>query len=414
MSKPAPARPIQDNGNSRMNRSATAGTGTPAKGITLIYAQILPVMAIVSLFPAIPRLFAHFGHIPAAGFLIPAIVTIPSLCAALFAPVAGMIADRYGRRRSFIGGMALYVVAGIVPLFTGDLVQIMISRAFLGIAEAFAITISSALIGDYFGEGRHKWVAWVGVATSIAGTGLIAVGGALADVSWRGPFAIYLAAIPGFVMALLFIDEPRSGDAAVAGQAPRLGFPWRQAAIIGTVTLITSVLYYVEPLNIARVLDIKGAGSATRIGMIQAATSLTYIAGAFLYRQLHARPIGQLLGAAAILIGFGQLVIGLSPNWPGAAAGAALQQLGGGMVIPTLLAWGQAMLPLEQRGRGMGIWATAFFSGTFVCSPVVAMVSGLSGGLLPAMTMMGVVTLACAVLAFLILPSGLAPRKGTA
>ena len=63
----------------------TAGRGTTAKGLTLIYAQVLPVMAIVSLFPAIPKLFAHFGQHPNAAFLIPAIVTAPSLFAALFA-----------------------------------------------------------------------------------------------------------------------------------------------------------------------------------------------------------------------------------------------------------------------------------------------------------------------------------------
>lgn len=395
-----------------MNGKATAGVGTTAKGITLIYAQILPVMAIVSLFPAIPRLFAQFGHIPAAGFLIPAIVTIPSLCCALFAPLAGIIADRYGRRRSFVGGMALYVLAGLVPLFANDLVVIMISRAFLGVAEAFAITISSALIGDYFGEKRHRWVAWVGVATSIAGTALIAAGGALADVSWRGPFGIYLAAIPAFIMALVFIDEPvsvRREDPA--RPVVRLGFPWREAALIGAVTLLTSVLYYVEPLNIARVLDFQGAGSATRIGIIQAATSLGYIGGAFLYRKLHDRGIGTLLALAAALIGSGQLVIGFGPSWQVVSIGATIQQLGGGMVIPTLLAWGQAMLPLEQRGRGMGIWATAFFTGTFVCSPIVSFVSNVSGGLVPAMTVMGFITLAAAVLAYMVLPSGRAARK---
>jgi MFS family permease len=395
-----------------MSRATTAGVGTTAKGLTLIYAQILPVMAIVSLFPAIPKLFAQFGHMPSAGFLIPAIVTIPSLCAALFAPLAGIIADRHGRRRSFIGGMTLYVAAGLVPLFASDLVLIMASRALLGVAEAFAITISSALIGDYFGENRHRWVAWVGVATSVAGTGLIAVGGALADISWRGPFGIYLAAIPGLIMAILFIDEPRrAASTHDTTTTKRLGFPWREAWIIGAVTLTASVLYYVEPLNISRVLDLRGAGSATQIGLIQAATSLTYIAGAFLYRRLHDRGIGTLLGLAAILIGAGQLVIGLGHTWQVVSLGAAIQQLGGGMVIPTLLAWGQAMLPLEQRGRGMGIWATAFFSGTFVCSPVVALVSDLSGGLVPAMVVLGVVTLASALLAFFILPSGRAAHE---
>lgn len=381
-----------------------AGRGTMAKGVTLIYANILPVMAIVSLFPAIPKLFAAFGGMPNAGFLIPAIVTIPSLCAALFAPVAGILADRYGRRRSFIFGMGLYVAAGIVPLFTDSLALIFASRAILGLAEAFAITISTALIGDYFGEERHRWVSWVGVATSIAGTGLIAVGGALADMSWRGPFAIYLAAIPAFVMAVLFIDEPAArtdhGDAR-----PRLGFPWRAAALIGAVTLVTSVLYYVEPLNIARVLDMRGAGSATRIGLIQAATSLTYIAGAFLYRRLHARPTGQLLALALSFIGIGQLVIGVASSWQLASVGAAIQQVGGGMVIPILLAWGQAMLPYEQRGRGMSIWATAFFCGTFVCSPIVAAVAGAIGGLIPAMATMGVVTLIAAVAAAVLIPS---------
>lgn len=393
-----------------MTGRATAGRGTTAKGITLVYANILPVMAIVSLFPAIPKLFAEFGAIPHAGFLIPAIVTIPSLCAALFAPLAGIIADRYGRRSSFVFGMGLYVVAGLVPLFTSDLIVIMASRAVLGFAEAFAITLSTALIGDYFGAQRHRWVAWIGITTSIAGTALIAIGGALADVSWRGPFAIYLAAIPAFVMAVLFIDEPEHGDrSATAAPAP-LGFPWREAAIIGAVTLIASVLYYVEPLNIARVLDMRGAGSSTEIGLIQAATSLTYIAGALLYRRLHARPTGQLLAIAGLFIGAGQLVIGLGTSWQVAAAGAAVQQLGGGMIIPILLAWGQALLPFEQRGRGMSIWATAFFSGTFVCSPIVAAVAGHSGGLIPAMAVMGAVTLVFALLAPALVPSGRSPQ----
>jgi MFS family permease len=310
--------------------------------------------------------------------------------------------------------MGLYVLAGLVPLLADDLVVIMISRALLGVAEAFAITISSALIGDYFGEQRHRWVAWVGVATSVAGTGLIAAGGALADISWRGPFGIYLAAIPAFLMAVIFIDEPASARRDDARTVARLRFPWREAALIGAVTLVTSLLYYVEPLNIARVLDLRGAGSATRIGLIQAATSLTYIAGAFLYRRLHDRGVGPLLALAGLLIGAGQLVIGFAPSWQLVSLGAAIQQVGGGMVIPILLAWGQAMLPLEQRGRGMGIWATAFFTGTFLCSPVVSFVSDQSGGLVPAMTVMGVVTLAIAILAYLALPGGRAAQKGLA
>jgi MFS family permease len=393
------------------HKSDRSAGGQTAKGVTLVFAQVLPVMAIVALFPAIPKLFEHFGGAPNAGLLVPMIVTMPSLCAALFAPAAGWVADRFGRRPAFIGGIALYVLAGLTPLAVDDLGLIVASRAVLGLADAFAITISSALIGDYFGAQRYRWVAWAGAATSIAGTALIVAGGILADVSWRGPFAIYLLAIPLLLMAIAFIDEPHRAERAGARAAKKAGFPWREAALIGSVTLITSVVYYVEPLNIATVLANGGAGSSTNVGLVQAATSLAYIAGAFLYRRLHERSIGALLGLAGALIGAGMLVIGLSTSWQGAAAGATIQQLGGGMVIPALLAWGQATLPFEQRGRGMGIWATAFFAGAFVCPPIVSAIAGAAGGLQPAILAMGFVALLLAALAILVLrrPANAAP-----
>lgn len=368
-----------------------------AKGVTLVFAQVLPVMAIVALFPAIPKLFAHFGGLPHAGLLVPMIVTIPSLCAALFAPAAGWIADRFGRRPAFIGGIALYVVAGLTPLVVDDLILIVASRAVLGLADAFAITISSALIGDYFGDQRYRWVAWTGAATSIAGTALIAAGGVLADVSWRGPFAIYVLAVPLLLMAIAFIDEPVSGDSGRRAGRPS-GFPWAAALSIGSITLIASIIYYVEPLNIATILANRGAGSSTNVGLVQAATSLAYIAGAFLYRRLHVRTIGTLLGISGGLIGAGMIIIGLTTSYWGAVVGATVQQLGGGMVIPALLAWGQARLPFDQRGRGMGIWATSFFAGAFLCPPILSAVAEAAGGLAPAILMMGTIALIFAAL----------------
>lgn len=381
--------------------SAAPVRGETGKGLTLLAAQILPVMAVVSLFPAIPRLFAQFGGHPQAGLLVPMIVTMPSLCIALFSPFAGWVADRFGRRPSFVWALAVYALSGLAPLVLSDIYAIVASRGVLGIAEAVIVTNSSALIGDYFGDRRHRWVAWVGVSTSIAGTLLIAAGGALADLSWRGPFAIYAFAVPTFLLALVFIEEParRARDTA----ATPAGFPWRAALIIGAVTALASICYYVEPLHIATVLTAKGLGSSTEVGLVQAATSLTYIAGAFLYRRLYRQTIGTLLAIAGVLIGAGVALIALAPSYHLAVAGAAVQQLGAGMVIPALMAWGQAMLPLEQRGRGMGIWATAFFAGLFVCPPLVGAGAALTGRLDPSLLLFAGVTLVAAIGAALFL-----------
>jgi len=382
----------------------TAGKGSTAKGVTLVMAQVLPVIAIVSLFPAIPKLARAFAGAPSAGFLVPALVTIPSLVCAVFAPVAGIIGDRFGRRPSFIGGMILYVLAGIAPLFLDRLELILVSRAILGVAEAFAITISSALIGDYFKEDRHRWVAWVGVATAVTGTALIALGGALADISWRGPFAVYFGVLPILVLALIFIDEPEREPHDPAASLELAQYPWREARIIAPLIFFASLLYYVEPLNIAVVLAMRGAASSTQIGLIQAATALLCVAGSFLYRRIHGLSFGVLVAVAGVFVGLGEIVIGSVPSLHLVIVGAGIQQVGAGMLLPILLAWAQSLLPLEQRGRGMGIWTTAFFCGTFLCSPMVNLFADHTGGLLPAIRLLGILTLACAAAA-IFLPS---------
>ena len=385
-----------------MDRVVTAGRGTTAKGITLLCAQILPVMAIVSLFPGIPKLFEQFGSVPNAQLLVPMIVTIPSLFLALFAPFAGVLADRFGRRRCLRAGVSLYVAAGLVPIFTASIEIIVLSRALLGIGEAVVVTVSSALIGDYFGENRHRWVSWVGVTTPLAGTFMIVAGGILADISWRGPFFIYLLAIPVLILTLIFIDEPivEKGRDSEPRRAP---YPWREARVIAAVTLVASLIYYVEPLHIAAVLAQAGVTSPSSAGFYQAATTATYVIGALVYRRLHRCTIGMLLAIAGFLIGIGQVALGVATDVPGVIIGALVQQLGAGMIIPALLAWGQALLPLEQRGRGMGIWATAFFTGTFLCPPLITGIASVAGGLRPAMAMIGFVAFAAALLALLFL-----------
>jgi len=378
------------------------GIGTTAKGVTLVLAQILPVMAVVSLFPAIPRLMQHFSDVENAAFLIPMILTVPSLMIALLSPMAGSLADRFGRRPIFVGALALYSVAGLVPLVVDDLRLIIFSRILLGIAEGGIITVSTTLIGDYFEKDRFRWVTWVGIAISVAGTLLVGVGGYLADISWRGPFSIYIFALPVFVLAYIVIDEPAGRGTAEPGHQT-LPFPWKTAPIIGAVTFIASVLYYLEPLHIATMLMDRGVKTATDVGLIQASTSIAYILGAIVYRRLEGWSFGKHIGLAGFLIGVGLAIIALSRVPAIAIGGAAVQQFGSGFVIPALMAWGQSRLPLEQRGRGMGIWATAFFLGAFVCPPFVTVLAGfwgLSGTILA----LGLVCIVLALIAPLLFP----------
>jgi len=376
--------------------SLPRGSHSTAKGLILVLAQALPIMAVVSLFPVIPKLAAQFGSVPNAAFLVPMIITLPSFGVALLSPAAGWLADRFGRRPVFMASLIIYVLAGLAPLVLDQLKWVVGSRAVLGIAEAGIVTVASTLIADYFGGDRHRWLAIQSGLGSLLGTVLIAVGGWLAEYSWRGPFTVYATAVPLLAFAFFYIDEPERVTRSDV-EAVRAAFPWRVALVVGFVSLVASVLYYVEPTQIATLFTERGLQSSARIGQIQALTSIAYIVGAYVFKRVSNRAIGVQLMIAGGFIGIGLIGIGLSHTVQQAALWAVPQQLGAGMVIPALTGWAQGSVSTGLRGRAMGIWATFFFAGLFLCPNVVTVTTNAVGGLSETFWILGVVTCVLAV-----------------
>ena len=129
-----------------------------AQGLSLIALGTLPTMAIAALVPVLPALFGHFKAVPNKELLVPMILTVPSLCVALFSSPIGAIADRWGRRPVLLLALVAFSVCGVLPMFFDSLYSIIASRVVVGIAEAAILTVGNALMGDYFdGEHRRQW-----------------------------------------------------------------------------------------------------------------------------------------------------------------------------------------------------------------------------------------------------------------
>ena len=105
-------------------------------------------MAIISLAPTLPTLMEHFKNVPYASVLVPMLLTAPSICIALLAPVAGVITDRYGRRRLLLVSLALYGFGGVLPFLVDSFTVVLTGRLFIGVAEAGILTTSTALMAD--------------------------------------------------------------------------------------------------------------------------------------------------------------------------------------------------------------------------------------------------------------------------
>jgi MFS family permease len=67
-----------------------------ARAIALLMAASLTTMANATISPAPPGLERLFADDPNTGMLVRLLVPAPSLSVAIFAPFAGLVADRYG------------------------------------------------------------------------------------------------------------------------------------------------------------------------------------------------------------------------------------------------------------------------------------------------------------------------------
>jgi MFS family permease len=110
----------------------------------------MPILPLISLVPNLPRLMRHFASVPGHDFLVPMIITVPSIGIVLLAPLAGAFADRWWRRRLLLCALALFSVASLTPLLLDDLQSILVAQSIVGIGEAIIMTVANTLLGDYF------------------------------------------------------------------------------------------------------------------------------------------------------------------------------------------------------------------------------------------------------------------------
>jgi len=83
-------------------------------------------------------------------------------------------------------------------------------------------------------------------------------------------------------------------------------------------------------------------------------------------------PVAGKLTVSFGLSAVGFFVLALSHSFLFTEVGAAINGLGSGMVLPTLITWALSKLTLPVRARGTGIWQTCFFLGQFV-SPLAVL-----------------------------------------
>ncbi|MBB3954094.1 MFS transporter [Novosphingobium sediminicola] len=373
-----------------------AGMTLRPQGLTLIAAGFLPVFAIVTMFPIVAAMIQHFSNDPAAASKVPLMVTAPGLTVAVLSPFAGLIVDRFGRRRLLLVSTLLYGALGSAPFLLDDINQIFATRLLLGACEAGILTIVNTLIADYWDDtGRKNWLFVQGFVGTFFGSAAMLASGLIAGVRWNGGFLIYLVAFPIFAAMLAFIYEPQSKDQRAQSAArTRTPFPWIEALAVVLVTFSASALYYIFIVNGSIAFAEIGVKDSAELSRLTYIPSLFVMLGAVIFRMLAKRSNAVQLTAFLLFLGTGLVGVGMAKNLPSMIMAVTVQQIGAGMAVPTLIAWAQTKFTFEHRGRGMGAWTSAFFMGQFASAWVANNLAQATGSMRGGFLIAGLIAVA--------------------
>jgi len=163
---------------------------------------------------------------------------------ALLSPVGGYLADRFSRR---------YVIAGSLLAWSGitwatgqvtNFEQLLLTRAVMGISEAFYLPAALALIADYHpGRTRSRAVGLhqMGLYAGVILGGFSGYAADSPDFGWRGMFA--LCGLVGILYAGPLFLLLRNAPAAGASASPRGAL----GELVRNRSFLLLVLYFTLP-----------------------------------------------------------------------------------------------------------------------------------------------------------------------
>jgi MFS family permease len=354
-------------------RTQTDAGTAPSLTITLTVLAVssLTIMANATIAPSLPGLAATFADVPNIETLSGLVLSLPSLAIILTAALFGALADRIDRKRLLIIAMALYAVGGASGLVATTMTGLLMGRVLLGVGVAGTMTIATMLAAEFWtGQARVQFMGRQAAAISAGGIVFLLLGGLLAEVSWRGPFLIYLLALP--FAALAWVVLPLRQPASPTSTQTKAPLDWAVIARIGSLAFFTMTMFYIIPTRLPFLMADIGITSPSATGFAIAAVTATSIISALIFPRLRARlsPVA-IFGLSYLLMAVAYALIATATGLAQVVAGTLIAGLGLGATMPNQNSWLMAEVTEAARGRSAGILTTLVFAGQFA-APLIA------------------------------------------
>lgn len=336
---------------------------------TLLLLAMLSTMSNVAIITAVPSLKLHFSEVENIEFLSRLMITLPSLAIALLAPFLGHVVFRFGKKKSAILAVLVFSLAGSSGLYLNSIESLLASRILFGIAVAVVMIVSTSFVGDYFSvDKRSKYMSLQNAFAAFGGIVLGTGGGALADISWRYTFGIYLLGI--FIIPLIItqIKEIKKENMVHITESKETN---GNVAFIYFLAFVYMSIFFIMPTQIPFMIINKYEASGQFAGLIISTFLISNALGGYIFAKLKKHFEHTTIFMIGVFIfGAGFVGYGLIHNLNYFFLAAHIAGLGGGIMMTNITTWFLKFTTQKNRVKNSGYFTSSLFLGQFA-SPII-------------------------------------------
>ncbi|MDP8208024.1 MAG: MFS transporter [Candidatus Electryonea clarkiae] len=346
--------------------------------------------------PLIPIFAERYG---AGGVEVGLLMMSYSAMQFLFAPIAGKISDKIGRRPVIIAALAITTISYVLFALADNLTAIFISRILAGLGGS-DLTVAQAYIADVTPpEKRTRGMGLFGAAFGVGFTVGPTLTALLSPIHYQLP--LFVAAIFTGVttlIALIALPEPQkhlTSNRKIIRSLAGISRP------VFTVTMLQFFAVFIQSIfhSMLILYTFHTLGWLERqngfflgiLGVISAS-----IQGGML--GILVKTFGQtsLVKSGFLFMCVGSYVLGSSSYVTGMVGGGILISIGFSLIIPTLSSLVSLVSPVDELGRTMGIFQSTgsmarilapiaggfmfdhiSYSSPFICGSLIAIVTAV-------------------------------------
>jgi MFS family permease len=341
----------------------------------ILSLSLLTVMAGAAVAPALDVIRAYFSHDDP--MLVQMIISVPALFIVLTSFVFPRLCVRFGAKTLVTAGLVLYTAGGCAAGLFSNIWTVLAARALVGIGVGIIMPLSTGLLAFWFPAGeQEKLMGWSSAMNQMGGVVATLLSGALAGISWRASFLVYLLGLGSIVLCLRHLpDEKIRNDAA--RMSPET---IKENAAPAAAMFLLMVTFFVYPSNFAMVSAADGVIPQYLTSVIMASLDMVAFAGGLAFVHLKAAFGDGIRFLSPSLFLAGYLALAFAPAWAGALAGSALIGFANGVGVPYIISSASKKAGRSAASTVMPLLSAALFLAQFLTPAIISAAKHAAGG----------------------------------